>query len=66
MFRGSGSSFVGKERFDWEAGDSFVVPLWYPHRHVNRAASEEAILFSMSDEPVLKSLGLYREEPVGI
>ena len=66
VFRGKGSSFVGKERFDWEAGDSFVVPLWYPHRHVNRAASEEAILFSMSDEPVLKSLGLYREEPVGI
>ena len=65
-FRGSGSSFVGDERFDWEAGDSFVVPLWYPHRHVNRAASEEAILFSMSDEPVLKSLGLYREEPMGI
>jgi gentisate 1,2-dioxygenase len=64
-FRGSGSSFVGDERFDWEAGDSFVVPLWYPHRHVNRAASEEAILFSMSDQPVLKSLGLYREEPAG-
>jgi gentisate 1,2-dioxygenase len=64
-FRGRGSSFVGEERFDWEAGDSFVVPLWYPHRHVNRAASEEAILFSMSDAPVLKSLQLYREEPVG-
>jgi gentisate 1,2-dioxygenase len=65
VFRGSGSSFVGDERFDWGAGDSFVVPLWYPHRHVNRAASEEAILFSMSDAPVLKSLGLYREEPAG-
>ena len=64
-FRGRGSSFVGEERFDWEAGDSFVVPLWYPHRHSNRAASEEAILFSMSDAPVLKSLGLYREEIVG-
>jgi gentisate 1,2-dioxygenase len=64
-FRGRGSSIVGTERFDWEAGDSFVVPLWYPHRHVNRAASEEAILFSMSDAPVLKSLGLYREEPMG-
>ena len=64
-FRGSGSSYVGDQRFDWEQGDSFVVPLWYPHRHVNRAASEEAILFSMSDAPVLKSLGLYREEAVG-
>ena len=65
-FRGRGSSFVGEERFDWEAGDSFVIPLWYPHRHLNRAASEEAILFSMSDAPALKSLGLYREEPVGV
>jgi gentisate 1,2-dioxygenase len=65
-FRGRGSTFVGDERFDWEAGDSFVVPLWYPHRHVNRAASEEAILFSMTDAPVLKSLGLYREEPMGV
>jgi gentisate 1,2-dioxygenase len=64
-FRGRGSSFVGEERFDWEAGDSFVVPLWYPHRHSNPAASEQAILFSMSDAPVLKSLGLYREELVG-
>jgi gentisate 1,2-dioxygenase len=66
VFRGRGSSYVGDERFDWEAGDSFVVPLWYPHRHVNGAASEEAILFSMSDAPVLKSLALYREEPAGI
>jgi gentisate 1,2-dioxygenase len=65
-FRGRGSSFVGDERFDWEAGDSFVVPLWYPHRHVNVTTSEEAILFSMSDAPVLKSLGLYREEPMGV
>jgi gentisate 1,2-dioxygenase len=65
VFRGRGSSFVGDERFDWETGDSFVVPLWYPHRHLNRTTSEEAILFSMSDAPVLRSLGLYREEPVG-
>jgi gentisate 1,2-dioxygenase len=64
-FRGHGSSFVGDERYEWEEGDSFVVPLWYPHRHVNGTASEEAILFSMSDAPVLKSLGLYREEPIG-
>jgi len=65
-FRGRGSSFVGEERFDWKAGDSFVVPLWYPHRHVNGGASEEAILFSMSDAPVLRSLGLYREESAGV
>ncbi|HEU4343973.1 MAG TPA: cupin domain-containing protein, partial [Candidatus Binatia bacterium] len=65
IFRGRGSSFVGDERFDWEEGDSFVVPLWYPHRHLNRAAAE-AILFSMSDAPVLKALDLYREEAAGL
>jgi len=61
-FRGSGSCFVGERRFDWEQGDSFVVPLWYPHRHLNRSSSEEAILFSMSDAPAIKVLDLYREE----
>jgi gentisate 1,2-dioxygenase len=62
VFRGSGSSEVGERRFDWEQGDSFVVPLWHAHRHVNRSKSDEAILFSMSDAPMLKALDLYREE----
>jgi gentisate 1,2-dioxygenase len=29
---------------------------------MNRSASDEAILFSMSDAPMLKALDLYREE----
>lgn len=65
VFRGRGSSFVGEERFDWEAGDSFVVPLWFPHRHLNGSESEDAVLFSLSDAPVLRALELYREEAVG-
>ena len=62
VFRGHGTSQVGDRHFDWEQGDSFVVPLWHEHRHVNRSRSDEAILFSMSDAPVLKALDLYREE----
>ena len=61
-FRGRGSSFVGERRFDWEQGDSFVVPLWHAHRHLNRSSSDEAILFSMSDAAVVKAIDLYREE----
>jgi gentisate 1,2-dioxygenase len=61
-FRGKGATEIGERRFEWEQGDSFVVPLWYAHRHMNRSSSEEAILFSMSDAPALKALGLYREE----
>jgi gentisate 1,2-dioxygenase len=60
-FRGKGATLIGEHRFDWEQGDSFVVPVWHAHRHLNRS-SEEAILFSMSDAPVLTALDLYREE----
>jgi gentisate 1,2-dioxygenase len=38
------------------------VPLWSWHKHANRSSTEEAILFSMHDLPVLKAFGLYREE----
>jgi len=40
------------------------VPVWHAHRHQN-SSSDEAILFSMSDAPALKALGLYREEASG-
>ena len=62
VFRGQGASQIGDQRFEWQQGDTFVVPLWQAHCHMNRSSSDEAILFSMSDAPVLKALGLYREE----
>jgi gentisate 1,2-dioxygenase len=62
-FRGKGSTTIGDQCFDWEQGDSFVVPVWHTHHHLNRS-SQDAILFSMSDAPVLKALDLYREEAV--
>lgn len=62
-FRGAGTATINGERFDWEQGDCFVVPLWSWHSHENRSASDEAILFSMTDQPVLEALKLYREEP---
>jgi gentisate 1,2-dioxygenase len=61
VFRGRGTTRIGEQRFDWQKGDTFVVPLWYAHRHMN-SSSDEAILFSMSDAPALKALDLYREE----
>jgi gentisate 1,2-dioxygenase len=61
VFRGRGTTQIGEQRFDWQQGDSFVVPLWYAHRHMN-SSSDDAILFSMSDAPALKALDLYREE----
>jgi len=64
-FRGSGTTLINGEPFQWEKGDTFVVPLWSWHEHTNRSTTEEAILFSMNDTPVLKAFGLYREEGQG-
>jgi gentisate 1,2-dioxygenase len=61
VFRGNGVTEIAGERFEWATGDSFVVPLWHAHQHL--AKSDEAILFSISDAPVLRALGLYREAP---
>ncbi|MFQ6028600.1 MAG: cupin domain-containing protein [Dehalococcoidia bacterium] len=61
-FKGNGYSVIDGQRFDWNEGDFFVVPSWAWHEHANESG-EEAVLFSIQDIPVMKSLSLYREEP---
>lgn len=61
-FRGSGTTIIDGEPFHWQKGDTFIVPLWSWHEHANGSASDEAVLFSMHDEPILKAFGLYKEE----
>jgi gentisate 1,2-dioxygenase len=62
VVQGTGVSVVDGQRFDWSRGDTFVVPLWCAHQHANTATAADAILFSISDAPLLKFLALYREE----
>jgi gentisate 1,2-dioxygenase len=62
-FRGSGTTIINGQSFHWDQGDCFVVPLWSWHSHFNRSQNDEAILFSVSDRPVLDALKLYHEEP---
>jgi gentisate 1,2-dioxygenase len=61
-FRGSGTTRINGASFHWDKGDTFVVPLWSWHEHANASSTEEAILFSMNDEPILRAFGLFREE----
>jgi len=56
---GSGISQIGGAPFEWRKNDVFVVPSWCP---VSHEARSEAVLFSFSDRPVHKALGLWREE----
>jgi gentisate 1,2-dioxygenase len=56
---GGGYSVIAGQRFDWQEGDTFVVPSWAWHEHASQAG--EAVLFSFSDRPVLEAFGLYRD-----
>jgi gentisate 1,2-dioxygenase len=59
--RGSGVTVVDEATFRWDRGDAMVVPNWTWHHHENHSP-DEALLFFLSDRPLLDSVGLYREE----
>lgn len=60
VLEGNGSTEIAGQRFDWGPNDVFVVPNWAWHRHL--PGNDDAILYSVTDEPVMKKLGLYRQE----
>jgi gentisate 1,2-dioxygenase len=63
VYQGTGSSVIDGQRFEWGPGDMFAVPSWCPvEHHVDGAAAEQADLFVLTDAPVLRALGIYREE----
>jgi gentisate 1,2-dioxygenase len=59
VVEGRGQSHVGSTSLSWQAHDIFVVPSWNPVAH---QATEDVVLFSFSDRPVQKALGLWREQ----
>ncbi|SEE42631.1 gentisate 1,2-dioxygenase [Rhizobiales bacterium GAS188] len=63
--KGRGYSIIAGKRFDWEAKDIFCLPSWALHEHGNASESEDACLFAFNDLPVMRALGLYREEAFG-
>ena len=63
--RGRGHSVINGRRFDWQERDIFCVPSWAWHEHANASDSEDACLFCLNDLPVMRALGLYREEAFG-
>jgi gentisate 1,2-dioxygenase len=67
VVQGEGVTTVGMskgvgEDLTWGAKDCFFVPSWRWHHFQNTSKKEPAIIFSVTDRPVLESLGLYREE----
>ena len=64
VYQGHGVTVIDDQRFEWSQGDIFVVPPWSWHSHEN-VASEDAMLFSLSDQPTMAALGMYLEEEAG-
>jgi gentisate 1,2-dioxygenase len=61
VIAGRGTTVIAGTAFDWQPGDVFVVPTWAWHEHAN--GDEPAFLFSVTDEPAVRKLGLLREQP---
>lgn len=60
--KGSGFSIIDGIRIEWAHGDTFVLPPLAWHEHGNDSDGADAVLFSMSDRPVLEAMGIYRED----
>jgi gentisate 1,2-dioxygenase len=64
VVEGEGETIIDGVRFVWGKGDVVALPSWSAHEHANASKTNDAILFSIQDAPVLQKLGLYREEAV--
>jgi gentisate 1,2-dioxygenase len=49
------------QRFEWRANDIFVVPGFAWRRHSN-TGNMDAILYTVSDAPLLDKIGQYRAQ----
>jgi gentisate 1,2-dioxygenase len=67
VVEGTGLTTVSAKKDDavelkWGPRDCFFVPSYEWHRHRNSSKADPAIIFSVTDRPVLERLGLYRDE----
>jgi gentisate 1,2-dioxygenase len=56
---GHGVTAVEDQRFEWSRGDVIVVPGWRAHSHL---AGTDAVLFRVTDSPVMQRLGFLRSD----
>lgn len=61
VLEGEGHTEVEGTRLDWKRNDVFTVPGWLWHEHKSTGRGN-AFLYSVTDEPAMRKLGLFREE----
>ena len=61
VIEGRGTTEIAGHSFDWETNDIFVVPGFAWRRHLNRGDAD-AVLYAVSDSPLLEKIGQYRAQ----
>lgn len=57
---GSGWSVINGTQFHWIKGDTIAVPSWCWHEHA--AGADDAVLFAVTDDPIVNAFGQQRAE----
>lgn len=58
---GHGETVVGDKTLSWGPHDTFSLPAWLWHEHAS-AKDSDAVLFSVTDEPIFRAFALDRVE----
>jgi gentisate 1,2-dioxygenase len=64
VIEGEGSTEIAGRRFEWERNDIFVVPNFLWRRHINTGGAD-AVLYAVSDAPLMEKIGQYRAQGRG-
>lgn len=59
VMQGGGRSVIGESQFDWQFGDTLAAPGW---RRIEHHATEDSVVFEMSDENLMRWSRYYRRE----
>ncbi len=59
---GRGYTEIAGQRYEWEKNDIFIVPNHLWRHHVNLDSDANAILYGVTDAPLLQKLGHFRSQ----
>ncbi|MBM3486152.1 MAG: cupin domain-containing protein [Alphaproteobacteria bacterium] len=65
VLEGTGYTEVDGVRLDWGPNDFFVIPNHQWRSHVNADAHKDAVLYQVTDAPLLRAIGQYRAQGRG-
>ncbi len=60
--KGKGRTEIEGTVIEWEENDVFCIPNWMWAKHSNASSTEQAILYSVTDEPTMRKLSQYRAQ----